>query len=65
METLQHDLEYRGYTISPVFHYSDGKSDFNVCRPDVETGYLEYRQTLDDVKAYIDEMIEDSILSKS
>ena len=59
----QSDILYRGYIISPVFNYKNLKgeylySDFNVFREDAETGTKEPRQTLDEVKASIDEIID-------
>lgn len=59
-DLLQTDLDYRGYIISPVFHYNNGKSDFNVYRPDGESGYMEHMTTLEQVKKDIDEKVEES-----
>ena len=59
METIQQDIEYKGYIISPVFHYDDGASDWDVFKKDAEQGDIFPWATLDEVKESIDELIND------
>jgi len=59
----QQDEIHHGYRISPVWHYRNMKgeymhSDFNVSHEDKEVGWMEHCKTLAEVKAYIDEIIE-------
>lgn len=57
---------YRGYGIMEVWKYRDLNndqyisSDWNITNPDGETGYLEHDKTWTEVKASIDEIIEEN-----
>lgn len=59
METIQQDIDYRGYRISPVFHYTNGKTDWQVYRKDADYGTMYPSATLEEVKESIDELIND------
>ena len=57
---------YRGYIIEPVFDYLSrfGKYDFEFhCENDPEDNGLAHYATLEQVKAMIDERIEESTLT--
>lgn len=53
-----HPIEqyWLGWRIFPVFHYSDGKSDFEIYSPDGESGSIRIRTTVLALRNEIEEM---------
>lgn len=51
--------EYKGFEINEVYTYNDGKSDFEVFQKEEETGWLEHRVKLIDIKDDIDTKVEE------
>jgi hypothetical protein len=60
METIQQDIDYRGYIISPVFKYYGGKLyDWQIYKKDADYGTIYRAVTLEEVKESIDELINE------
>lgn len=63
MTTDKNTTEYRGYTITKVFGYTNEFADYEAQKGDDEKVRIYHYQKLDDVKSWIDETIEDETLS--
>ena len=50
------DITYRGYLITPVFNYTNGRSDWQISKD--ERGTIMPDQTLDQVKEWIDFLLD-------
>ena len=50
--------EYKGFMIVEIYCYGDGKSDWEFFHEDEDEGHMAPGMTLDQVKDWIDDLIE-------
>lgn len=56
---IKANIRYRGYIIEPVFHFTNGKSDWNLFKEDAEKGEMMPSMTFEQVIIHINEIADE------